>query len=243
MTISLGDLLKDTGAAKPEPKTEEPNLETKTEEGSKEAETETPPVDEEKKSEPQEEKKVPIKALHEARREKRELRRENEELKKRLEALEKNSSFSNPAYEDATETPKGVVSREEYLNRNMIQSVNLIQRTATDAVEMLAVFDDAVEENPELYAKMRESADPGAFAYEYGKSIKNQEKYGETPEEAYKRGVAEAEKATKIKVQNEMKTKKELGDKLPKNLSQGGTSGSGAHTAGFKPPSSKELWG
>lgn len=224
MSASMEEMLKPETKKLEEKPAQPPAEETPKEE----------PKKEEPKVEEPEEKKVPLSALQEQRQKNRLLKAENEELKKKLQE----GSVYNTHTTD--EAPK---SDFQYRQDRVVQTVNLVRATRPDAQEMLEVFDQAVEQDETLYKRMMESPDPGTFAYEYGKATKNQEKYGTDVEEAFKRGMAAAEKKAKEDVYKEIKNKKDIGEKLPKNIAAAGVSGTGSETAEWSPKSSKEMWG
>ena len=245
MTVSIGELLKEPTTEKTSSQATAPETtkETPTEEAKTEVPTEEPKVEvsETKSEEPaapvKKEKTVPFSALHEERMKRRELKAKVDQLEKKVQEL--SGSYSSSPSESETEG-KG---KDEFFNSILHISVNSVRATRPDADEMLSAFDEAVEENEDLYNLMRKQPDPGAFAYEYGRTIKDKEKYGATPEEAFKKAWAEAEKATKEKVFKELKTKKDIGERLPKNISSGASSGSGSDAPAWRPDSSKEIWG
>ncbi len=238
--LTLEEMLGSVTQKKAEVQKEEPKTDEtpKVEDAPKVEEVAVP---EEKKEEPTE-KMVSLSALQEERMKRRQLKKENDDLKAELQKAKSDSPY-NSTYNEVEKPSSGVVTRAEYLDRELFKSVSAVRRSAKDATEMLEIFDKAVEENPSLYNQMLDASDPGTFAYEYGKSVKNQDVYGTTPEEAFKRGVAAGEKASKEKVFKDLKQKKAIGDALPKNISEGGTSGSGSEMAEWTQPSEKEYWG
>lgn len=227
--ILTGKTSKEAPAEKPEVKVEE-----KTEEKKEEVKAEPAA------KEP-EEKMVPLKALQDERNKRRQIKLKADELEQRLAKLE---ADKQPYSYSAQETEKtSSIAPDQYKSDRLQQTVNTVRATRPDADEMLNLFDEAVEQDESIYNKMMDHSDPGTFAYEYGKQIAVAKKYGATPEEAYKKAWTEAEKATEKKVFEKLKSKKELGEKLPKDLTQGGQSGSGTDVSEWTPKSTKEIWG
>lgn len=234
MGLTIDEIL--TGKASKEAPAEnaEVKAEAKTEEKKEEAKSEI------EVKEP-EEKMVPLKALQDERMKRRQIKQKADELEQRLAKLEADKQpYSYSAQE--TEKPASLPT-EKYKEDRLIQTINTVRATRPDADEMLNLFDEAVEQDESIYSRMMDQPDPGTFAYEFGRQSAIAKKYGATPEEAFKKAWAEAEKVTEKKLYEKLKSKKEIGDKLPKDLTLGGQSGSGTDVAEWTPKSSKEVWG
>lgn len=220
------------------PKAEE-KQEEKKEEVVPEKPEEKPEQKPEEKKEASDENKETMVPLHAV----QDLRQKNRLLKAELEELKKKASSQETSYApNFSSEPEASSLALQYKKDRLVQTINNIRATRADAAEMIELFDKAVEQDEVLYDRMFESPDPGTYAYEYGKAIKNQEKYGTTVEEAFDRGMKEAGKKANKEAFENIKNKKDIGEKLPKNISNGGVSGSGSDTGEWTPKSSKEMW-
>ncbi len=127
--------------------------------------------------------------------------------------------------------PQRAVS-DPAIERKLLTISETSARTAhPDYTEKFQVFATEAESNPALYQMVMESDHPGEAAYQAGKNLMVQKKYGTDPEAMVKKIREETETEMKAKIRAELETeikgKVQAKNNQPKNILAGRAAGGG----------------
>lgn len=239
---------------------EPPQAEKKEPEAPKvEAKVEAPKVEakkvDEKVEKAPEEKKVPLKALHEARMENRELKAKLKKLEEQLQGsggVEKlpyqaGGYWNEPSARSDTQGGDQKL-REQYIQDKLVLTVNQVRRERKDADEIFSKFDTILDEldterkgaGDETYATMVNSADPGHYMVDFVEQYDIQKKYGTDPRSMKEKIREELEKEVTEKVTQGLKTKTNVRASLPADFT-GSRAASGGEVP-YNRPTTNDLY-
>lgn len=182
----------------------------------------------------------------------KELRKKRKKAERELERIKDRSNMRGD--ESPWETDEDD-SDDETTQRNSraltveqklaLQSVDTWRELKPEAQEHFDAFDEAVEENPNLWNAFMNSENPGKFAYQYGEKILFEKKYGSSPSEIKEKLKAELAEETKTSGTKgvELKKKKSLEERIPTNLSGSTRAKSGSEKAEVRLKTTGEFWG
>ncbi len=200
-----------------------------------EAKVETPVVAVEEPT-----KQVPLNALTSERRK----RQEAEAEVQRLLALHNEQPqlpYVDPDTHSLIQNQVGALGKQ-WENRHVMMSETIAKQAHPDYDEKYKAFESIAASNPELLNQIMQSDAPGEAAYQAGKQILFQQKYGSDSETIVKRVEAELRPKLQKEIEEQVFGKLRDRNKQPTSTSQVRAAG-GETVADFRPTTFGELLG